>query len=149
MWTYNHTNELRHFGVKGMRWGHRKAPDLSGIKTRAEKAAYSVGANLNPREAKYKVRKIVNRVNDNVESLANLTAMSVKVNGTLPTNQKALKADESVGINAHKKAVYKNTKECLGFIWFIVNTIFPSKRFANSVGCGKGNNCTCKDRGSK
>ena len=100
MWTYNHT--------KGMRWGHRKAPDLSGIKTRAEKAAYSVGANLNPREAKYKVRKIVNRVNDNVESLANLTAMSVKLNGTLPTNQKALKAVESVGINAHKKAVYKN-----------------------------------------
>lgn len=108
MWTYNHTNELRHFGVKGMRWGHRKAPDLSGIKNRAEKAAYSVGANLNPREAKYKVRKIVNRVNDNVESLANLTAMSVKLNGTLPTNQKALKAVESVGINAHKKAVYKN-----------------------------------------
>ena len=91
-----------------MRWGHRKAPDLSGIKTRAERTAYSVGANLNPREAKYKVRKIVNRVNDNVESLANLTSMSVKLNGTLPTNQKALKAVESVGINAHKKAVYKN-----------------------------------------
>lgn len=91
-----------------MRWGHRKAPDLSGIKTRAEKAAYSVGAKLNPREAKYKVRKIVNRVDDNVESLANLTSMSVKLNGTLPTNQKALKAVESVGINAHKKAVYKN-----------------------------------------
>ena len=34
--------------------------------------------------------------------------MSVKLNGTLPTNQKALKAVESVGINAHKKAVYKN-----------------------------------------
>ena len=108
MWKYNHTNELRHFGVKGMRWGHRKAPDLSGIKTRAERTAYAIGANLNPRETKYKVRKMVNRVNDNVESLANLTAMSVKVNGTLPTNQKALKAVESVGINAHKKAVYKN-----------------------------------------
>ena len=91
-----------------MRWGHRKAPDISWIKTRAERTAYSVGAKLNPREAKYKVRKIVNRVNDNVESLANLTSMSVKLNGTLPTNQKALKAVESVGINAHKKAVYKN-----------------------------------------
>ena len=108
MWKYNHTNELRHFGVKGMRWGHRKAPDLSGIKNRAEKTAYAIGANLNPREAKYKVRKITNRVNDNVESLANLTAMSAKVNGVLPTNQKALKAVESIGINAHKKAVYNN-----------------------------------------
>jgi len=108
MWKYNHTDELRHFGVKGMRWGHRKAPDLSGIKNRAEKTAYAIGANLNPREAKYKVRKIVNRVDDNVESLANLTSMSAKVNGVLPTNQKALKAVESIGINAHKKAVYKN-----------------------------------------
>ena len=108
MWKYNHTNELRHFGVKGMRWGYRKAPDLSGIKNRAEKTAYAIGAKLNPREAKYKVRKIVNRVNDNVESLANLTSMSAKVNGVLPTNQKALKAVESIGINAHKKAVYKN-----------------------------------------
>ena len=59
MWKYNHTDELRHFGVKGMRWGHRKAPDLSGIKNRAEKTAYAIGAKLNPREAKYKVRKIV------------------------------------------------------------------------------------------
>lgn len=25
MWTYNYTNELYHHGVKGMRWGHRKA----------------------------------------------------------------------------------------------------------------------------
>ena len=108
MWQYNHTNELRHFGVKGMRWGVRKKPDLTGIRNSVEKKVYAVGAKLNPREAKYKVRKITNRVNDNVESLANLTATSVNQKGVLPTNKKALKAVESVGINAHKKAVYKN-----------------------------------------
>ena len=110
MWQYRHSqsNELIHFGVKGMRWGHRKAPDVSGIKNHIEKKVYSLGAKANPREVKYKVRKITNMVNDNVESLANLTALSVNQKGVLPTNKKALKAVESVGINAHKKAVYKN-----------------------------------------
>lgn len=83
MWQYNHTNELQHHGVKGMRWGVRKKPDLTGLRNSVEKKVYAVGAKLNPREAKYKVRKITNRVNDDVESLANLTATSVNQKGVL------------------------------------------------------------------
>lgn len=29
MWEYNYTNELYHYGVPGMRWGHRKAVKLA------------------------------------------------------------------------------------------------------------------------
>lgn len=110
MWQYNHLqpNELMHYGVKGMKWGVRKKPDLTGMRNSVEKKVYAVGAKFNPRETKYKFRKMTNRVNDDVESLANLTALSVNQKGVLPTNKKALKAVESVGINAHKKAVYKN-----------------------------------------
>lgn len=100
--------ELKHFGVIGMRWGHRKSPDLSGLRNSAERTVYSIGAKLNPREAKYKLRKVTNRVNDDVKTLADLTLTSVNQNGKLPANKKALQAIESVGINAHKNAKYTN-----------------------------------------
>lgn len=33
-----HTTELRHFGVKGMRWGHRKSPEVVAAKQAAKAA---------------------------------------------------------------------------------------------------------------
>lgn len=94
-----------------MRWGHRKAQftnSLSRVSTKIERKAYAVGAKINPREMKYKVRKITNKVNDDVKLLADFTINHVKQSGVLPANHNALKAVESVGINAHKNAVYHN-----------------------------------------
>lgn len=110
MWVYKKENndELQHHGIKGMRWGHRKKIQEVNITSHLEKAAYTIGAKANPREVKYKVRKITNRTNDNVKTLADLTKQSVEQKGILPTNKNALKAVESVGIDAHKKSVYKN-----------------------------------------
>lgn len=90
---------LKHHGVKGMKWGVRK---------KAEQAVYSVGAKLNPREAKYKLRKALNNPSTNNKFLADLTEKHVMSNGTLPTNPRALKAIETVGIEKHSKAVYSN-----------------------------------------
>lgn len=110
MWVYKKENndELQHHGIKGMRWGHRKKIQEVNITSHLKKAAYTIGAKANPREVKYKVRKITNRTNDNVKTLADLTKQSVEQKGILPTNKNALKAVESVGIDAHKKSVYKN-----------------------------------------
>lgn len=98
--------ELKHYGVKGMRWGVRKKVDSA--KSSAEKTIYAVGAKLNPRELKYKARKVTNRVNDDVKNLSDLTSSYAQSKGVLPNNHKALKAIESVGILQHKKAVYDN-----------------------------------------
>ena len=110
MQVYN-DEHLCHYGVLGMKWGVRKtriAATASKTSSKVEKTAYALGAKLNPRELKYKVRKITNKVNDDIKTLADLTDQSVKQTGVLPNNKNALKAIESVGITAHKNAVYNN-----------------------------------------
>lgn len=110
MQVYN-DEHLTHFGIKGMRWGHHKRQIeslASRVGTKIERTAYSIGAQINPREFSYKLRKITNNVTEDVKLLSDLTLNRIKQNGVLPNNHNALKAIESVGINAHKNAVYNN-----------------------------------------
>ena len=41
MWSYNHSNELYHFGIKGMRWGVRRYQNNDGSLTPAGRKRYS------------------------------------------------------------------------------------------------------------
>jgi hypothetical protein len=93
---------LAHYGVLGMKWGVRK---------KVEKAVYRVGAKINPREFKYRVRKITNNANDTAKMLADYTNMKVKQTGVLPTGKSALKAVETMGIKAHADTVYNNLND--------------------------------------
>ena len=108
MQVYN--DELSHYGILGMKWGRRKTKvdNSSDVTSRVERAIYSLGAKVNPRELKYQVRKITNKVTDDTKLLSDYTKLASTHSGTLPTNKKALKAIESEGIVAHAKAVYDN-----------------------------------------
>jgi hypothetical protein len=113
MQVYN-DEHLYHHGVLGMKWGHHKAQVQTSVTkaaTLAERKIYALGAKINPRELKYKARKVTNKVNDDVKLLSDLTINHVKQSGVLPNNKNALKAIESVGIDAHKKAVYNNLND--------------------------------------
>ena len=39
MWSYNYTDELYHYGIPGMRWGHRKAATIMTKSKRARESA--------------------------------------------------------------------------------------------------------------
>ena len=101
---------LQHAGVKGMKWGVRKKVESVGRKTatKVERTAYRVGAKLNPREFKYRLRKLTNNPTEANKLISNMVQKNASLKGTLPTNKNLLKAVETAGIQKHKEAKYDN-----------------------------------------
>lgn len=104
---------LKHYGVKGMKWGVRKDRDLaSKVRKKVVGVAYATGAKLNPREYKYRVKRALTKPSDVDNAITNMVQSESRRTGVLTSNKKLIEAVDRAGIQAHKNAVYNNlTKE--------------------------------------
>ena len=109
MWEYNgmynyDPNELYHYGVKGMRWGHRKQP---GYKSTSIKSAIA-------RRSNNKVDKSFKNWNENAKKRDTAIDLGKKANVAKMAYQndksnKNLKSDYKIANKAYKKALKSNT----------------------------------------
>lgn len=102
-----------HYGKKGMHWGVVHSPDktVSRVKTGVVEGTYSTLAKVRPRENVYTVKRAINKTNLSEKQIANATISNAKITGVLPTDVKALKAIDKVGIDQHKAIKYDNLND--------------------------------------
>ena len=83
MWQYNNTNELCHFGIKGMKWGVRRYQNEDGSLTPAGKKHYG---NMSDDKLQKSLYKQVKKARANQSDWSN----QWNVNNTIGKNSKAV-----------------------------------------------------------
>ena len=118
-----YSDELYHHGVKGMKWGvrneykptgHQSSKRQNGnskMTSKLERRIYDIGVRFAPREIKYKLTRVLNSVDEKTKVLCDAAQTLAQKSGKLVTNKDSLRAIEKVGIEKHKKSVYKNLND--------------------------------------
>lgn len=129
---------LKHYGVKGMKWGVRKKVETAGRSTKA--AAYAVGAKLNPREAKYTLKRTFTRPSKLDLTMANMVENDTKRTGVLTTNEKLIESLNRNGMQAHKNAKYDNlTRDDIKGLKKYTDAAYYSRAINTYLATGEGN----------
>ena len=99
---YNNEQELYHFGVKGMRWGHRKAVQKSDLRNRYDKA----------KAEKRNAKKAYNKsFNEAYNRSSNPIPYGMTKKGRAKTNAAWEKAYDDAERSRNAKANYKSVKK--------------------------------------
>ena len=105
MWQYTYSNELYHYGIPGMKWGHRKSQ--SEYKSTSIKSAMA-------RRSNNKVDKSFKNWNENAKKRDTAIELGKKANAAKTAyrsdkSNKSLKSDYKSANKAYKKALKSNT----------------------------------------
>ena len=128
MWTYNQiqpSDELMHYGIPGMKWGHRKTYHSTGIRSAVA------------RRSNKKVDKSFKKWNENSKKRENAIELGKKANLSRLSYEndkknKDLKRQYKADNKAYKKAVRKNTTYRKGQIKNEVGSDLSRKYLSNA-----------------
>lgn len=133
----NEEELLLHYGVKGMKWGVRKRVESSGRSAKA--AAYAVGAKLNPREAKYTLKRTFAKPSALDSEVASLVESQTRKTGVLTSNEKLIESINRQGMQAHKNAKYDNlTPEDIKGLKKYTDAAYYSRAINTYLATGEG-----------
>lgn len=107
MWQYNYTNELKHYGILGMKWGVRRTKEQLGYRSKSISSALARRANEKV-DAGFKNWEENAKKRDNAISLGK-KANSAKLAYENDKSNKTLKEEYKKSKKDYKKALNENT----------------------------------------
>ena len=114
MWSYNYSDELYHYGVKGMKWGVRRNRKTSSYRSTGIKSALARRSNEKVDKGFKDWKENSQKKNNAIElgKKANLSRMAYESN----RSDKTLKSDYKKANKTYKKALRENTTYRKGVI---------------------------------
>lgn len=135
---YNYSNELYHYGVKGMRWGVRRFQDKNGRLTNAGKNRYREVDEIVKERDNLKIKSKTKSGSDVTLDHNHTPAFSKFLAKHNKKVRETLKNSKSFKIKAEDKTIgemdlYKESKDSINVVWVSIDESQRGKGYATAV----------------